>query len=345
MASTIRKRGKKGIWWYYGYFGGREYRFPLKTSDKRLAEREQRQHDARYTDPNFIVRDQKNPTLDEFWGLYLKWLQTHRSTETVRIQTYHWGLLKKFFKVNRMGEIRTEDVERFKTWRKENNAADVSVDNSLKDFAAMWNRAMRSDWYTGQNPFSTHKVERLTTNRALPQVTFHTKEDVQKLLSEAKKRGRQTEWVVLLGVYGGLRKNELLNLRWEALDFDEKEPKLIIPNKTIIKRPRIVPMSRKIFDALLPHRKQSGYVFENERPSNGIHRYHYDPKKSLDSALKAAGLDIDDAFQKMRRTFGSLHLQAGTSIFKVATWLGHSVKVCQRHYAALLTYDGEIDKI
>lgn len=244
-----------------------------------------------------------------------------------------------------MGEIRTEDVERFKTWRKENNAADVSVDNSLKDFAAMWNRAMRSDWYTGQNPFSTHKVERLTTNRALPQVTFHTKEDVQKLLSEAKKRGRQTELVVLLGVYGGLRKNELLNLRWEALDFDEKEPKLIIPNKTIIKRPRIVLMSRKIFDALLPHRKQSGYVFENERPSNGIHRYHYDPKKSLDSALKAAGLDIDDAFQKMRRTFGSLHLQAGTSIFKVATWLGHSVKVCQRHYAALLTYDGEIDKI
>ena len=37
--------------------------------------------------------------------------------------------------------------------------------------------------------------------------------------------------------------------------------------------------------------------------------------------------------------------QRGVSLFKVAQWMGHSVKVCQEHYASLQDYDVEIDRI
>jgi integrase len=43
----------------------------------------------------------------------------------------------------------------------------------------------------------------------------------------------------------------------------------------------------------------------------------------------------------MRHTFASLHASAGTSIYKIAKWLGDGV---QRHYAKLSPSDEDINK-
>jgi hypothetical protein len=46
----------------------------------------------------------------------------------------------------------------------------------------------------------------------------------------------------------------------------------------------------------------------------------------------------------MRHTFASLHAAAGTSIYKVALWLGDGVEVVQPHYAKLSPSDADINK-
>ncbi len=86
-----------------------------------------------------------------------------------------------------------------------------------------------------------------------------------------------------------------------------------------------------------PHGKTGGVLFESGRPSEGKHRYRFDPKRSLVSALRDAELTTAEPFQRMRETFACLHAQKGTSIFKVSRWLGHSsVRTTERHYARYL---------
>lgn len=45
----------------------------------------------------------------------------------------------------------------------------------------------------------------------------------------------------------------------------------------------------------------------------------------------------------MRHTFGSLRAQAGRSIFKIAQWMGDSVRTTERHYAKLAPSDPDIE--
>jgi hypothetical protein len=47
---------------------------------------------------------------------------------------------------------------------------------------------------------------------------------------------------------------------------------------------------------------------------------------------------------KLSHTFASLHAIAGTSIYKIALWLGDGVEVVQKHYAKLSSSDEDINK-
>lgn len=52
-------------------------------------------------------------------------------------------------------------------------------------------------------------------------------------------------------------------------------------------------------------------------------------------ALAAAAVERDVNWVTLRHTFASRHVQKDRSMAKVAYWLGNSVGVCERHYAAL----------
>ena len=207
----------------------------------------------------------------------------------------------------------------------------------------MYNRATAEGWYTGENP--AKGVERYKLPKKQP--TFHTEDDLCRLAEVAATRGRHVEWTVSLLGWAGLRRNELVNLRWENLDFDPEKPVIKIRGSETFHvktgEERDIPMNARIKRVLLPHRKAEGFVFESKRPSQGKSRYRFDCQRGLMSALEEVGLTTKEPFQMLRRTFGSILVQHGVSIFKVARWMGHSVKVCEKHYAGLLTYDPEID--
>jgi integrase len=196
--------------------------------------------------------------------------------------------------------------------------------------------------FTGENPCIG--VERYKITRTMPE--FHTEEELNALRRAAVNHG--IEWVVLLGGWAGLRRGEIVNARWEWFDFNIDKPTIRIKafGGFTIKdsEERVVPMSRQIYDALSATRKTSGYVFKPDKPSVGHARYRYDPKKALLSSLKDAGLTTKNPFQRLRMTFGSIHVQRGKNIFTVSKWLGHSsVQVTERHYIGIQAYDSDID--
>lgn len=76
----------------------------------------------------------------------------------------------------------------------------------------------------------------------------------------------------------------------------------------------------------------------------GKYRYRYDFRKAFDGLVERAGL-ADVTFHDLRRTFASLLVSKGVSLYKVAKWLGDELETVQQHYGHLIPQDDEINVI
>lgn len=342
--ASIFKRGN--TWWVAYYHNGRLHRKSLKTKNKRVAERERQALEAELLAPNRMTVEERNPSVAIFWEEYLeKYARTHKRPRSVMRTEVAWRQLIEFTGAQRLGDIAKSDIESFKHHRKKKGNADETINNALREISAVFNRAIAMDLFTGINP--VNGVKRYSIPKTMP--TFHTEQELGRLLAAAEKRGLMLKRVILLCAWAGLRKNELANARWEWMDFDNREGPVIHVKRFEgfeIKdhEDRSIPMNSRIHDEFFPNRETAGFIFETSDRSQGKCIYRFDPKKSLIAALKEAGLTTEKPFQRLRHTFGSLLVQKGVSIFKVSKWMGHSsVIVTERHYAGLQAYDTEID--
>ena len=74
---------------------------------------------------------------------------------------------------------------------------------------------------------------------------------------------------------------------------------------------------------------------------HGRYRYRYDFRKAFDALAKRCGLAV--TFHDLRRTFASLLVSKGVSLYKVAKWLGDELVTVQKHYGHLIPQDDEIN--
>lgn len=360
MASRIEKRGKRGTWWYLGHWHGLQYRESLKTTDKREAQRLQRFKDVEYDSASGRPRINRNVSLDAIWkcvgkggdysqdsGRYIAWLREHRDVDTIGIQRLYWRALVESVRGTRLSSITARDVDSVKRRRvRSGQWAERTANHFVKDIRAIFNRCINEGWYTGENPAVNVARYRITRQNPEP----HSLEDMLVLLEEARQLGQDVEWVVLLGGWGGLRKLEIVNARWEWFDFDGAKPTFHVRRHAGFRikdrEERVIAMSKRIREGLQPFRKKKGFLFNPRGDSKGVSRYRFDNKKSLIRALKNAGLRDDDPFQRLRISFACMHAEAGTDIYRVSKWLGHSsVTVTERYYAAVRGYDAGIDNI
>ena len=71
-------------------------------------------------------------------------------------------------------------------------------------------------------------------------------------------------------------------------------------------------------------------------------RYRFDFKRRYERLIMQTG--VNATFHDLRRTFCSLKVSAGVSIYKVSKWCGHRVDVCEEHYGFLTPTDNEIER-
>ena len=247
-----------------------------------------------------------------------------------------------------MGDIKRSHVEKLRARLKRKGISgrplkDGSVNHFLRHLKAVFNQGIKLGYFTGPNPVDG--VAQYKIPRTKPD--FLSQEEIEALLDVAKGHSANLYHVFLLGLYAGLRKNEIANTRWEWLDFEKRLVHVQGTDTFRVKdcEDRILPMSDKIHRALLPHRKPEGYLFESGRASQGKSKYRYDPVPSFRKIAATAGVPRAN-FLLLRHTFGSQHAIKATSIYKIAKWMGHSsVDVTARHYAGLQDYDKDIDRI
>jgi integrase len=267
-------------------------------------------------------RKNKRKGLSEFLVEFLSYAQGTFSKRTVAI---YKATVRNFALIG--GDLpltayTPQHLDSFKTERQK-TVKPVTVNIELRTLRAFFNTAVR--WkLLDRTPFD---VQLLRIPEAQP--TFLTKLDFQRLLNTIKE-GWLKE-VILFAVSTGLRRGELVNLRWENVDLQKKL--IVIESSPTFRtksgRRRIIPLNENSF--FLLQRKQSKDASEFVFTLNG-RKLHADWITHLFKRyVRTAKLGNQNIhFHSLRHSFASWLAQDGTSLYVIKDLLGHSdVKTTQ----------------
>ena len=159
------------------------------------------------------------------------------------------------------------------------------------------------------------------------------------------------KFILYCGFHAGMRKNEIIQARaeWFRLDvgrIDVSEGQAQNPGEhdTEIKmhQHRFIPITQAFRTFLETYGLRSPYMLHPEvKQGKSPYRYNFQ-KPFADYMSKQECLWVTP--HVLRHTFASLHLMAGTSIYKVAKWMGDRVDTVQKHYGHLAHDDEDIER-
>ena len=125
-------------------------------------------------------------------------------------------------------------------------------------------------------------------------------------------------------VHTGLRKGEMINLTWDNVSVDPKDPKVTMASSedwsTKSGKSRVIPLNARAVDILKSQKGQhKTYVFTS-RTGKKIHPD--EPYNALKKALQK--LDLKGDVHKLRHTFGSKLAMLNVDVVAIKELLGHS---------------------
>lgn len=199
----------------------------------------------------------------------------------------------------------------------------VSVNIELRALRAAMNTAVR---------WNLIEIGPCARMRQMPvadvQPAYFTKEDFNTLLKAIREQWLRE--LLVFAVSTGMRRGEILNLRWQDVDL-ERRLIHIQSNPTFrtkMGKRRVIPMNEIVY-ALLCRKNACTfpeYVFH--RCGRKISENH--ATKKLKSYIYETGLPAKLHFHSLRHTFASWLVQSGTPIYEVQRLLGHgSINVTQ----------------
>jgi integrase len=173
-----------------------------------------------------------------------------------------------------------------------------------------------------RNPVKEVRLQKENNKR----VRWLTPEEETRLFEVLPK-----EWhsLVLVALHTGLRRGELLRLKWADLNFQQR---LLTVQESKAGEPRQVPMNDVVCEALreILRRLDNPYVFPGR--VKGLHLT--DLPKEWGTWVIKAGLD-DFRWHDLRHTFASRLVMAGVDLYTVKKLLGHHDLTMTERYAHL----------
>lgn len=204
------------------------------------------------------------------------------------------------------------------------------------------------------------KVKRLRVSSDPARYDFFSPEEINKLVTTAANgphrdpsrpavseteqalqaaEDQQDAAIYLTAALSGLRRGELLALRWEDVDFEQFSIRVFEGysanqvGKTKSRKSRVVPMAKEITDALSHLKTRDEWTAKKDLVFVNREGTHVDGsalRRRYLATLDAAGLRRL-RFHDLRHTFGSLSINVA-SIVQVQAWMGHAdIKTTMRY--------------
>ncbi len=224
----------------------------------------------------------------------------------------------------RLSGITANTVEQFQT----DEMARVSSAGTNKNVSllkAMLRKGM--DWGMVSRELE-HSLKRISHLRESNRMRYLSKEECQTLINACEPYLKP---IVITALNTGMRKSEILNLKWERVDL--RHGFILLGNDTKNGERREIPLNDSMRATLqrLTRRLDIPYVFCN--PATGK-PYTKDLKRSFHTAMRRAGIK-DFRFHDLRHTFASHLVMAGVDITTVSRLLGHKSLTMTLRYSHL----------
>jgi len=154
-------------------------------------------------------------------------------------------------------------------------------------------------------------------------IRFLTEDEQKRLFSAFTPENEHIRNIVTCALQTGMRKSEILKLKWSQVDLMDKtitilySQKLNTKNKGVIAR--VIDISPKLYDILTTFDDSQEFVFVN--PKTNLPYIHID--KSFSTLLKAAKI-TSFRFHDIRHTVATRWVADGIDLVAVKDMLGHS---------------------
>ncbi len=162
-----------------------------------------------------------------------------------------------------------------------------------------------------------------------PRTRFLSEDELERLLAACKEQKRQP-WLlplVTVAVHTGMRRGEMLGLRWSNVDLN-RELITLQQHKTL--KNKYIPINEAAREALI--------WLDKHRYGDHVFMYKWGKRigktnvqDSIDNVCSKAGID-DFTFHGTRHTFGSHLVMAGVDLVTVSKLMGHTnIKMTMRY--------------
>ena len=316
---SVQKVDSKNYWVEY-YEGGMRRRERIGRS-KQAAENRLREIQTAKAEGRHIRRNKNaEVTLGELRSWYLGLSEVRQRRSYVDIQKCLDNVISRLGKSLPVSELLMGHIEKFRKQRLSEKThtghppKPSTINRDTANFRAMLNRAVE---YAKLESNPIGRIRQLEENNVRNRVL--SPEEFQTLLGHCPEHIRGA---VLIAYHLPMRQSEILNLKWEEIDFRSGFIRLG-GDRTKNKEGRVIPLHPEVGVYLknLPRPIQGGYVFPNRRWC----------RKSYLKAVKAAGLG-DFTFHDLRHcAINNLRL-AGNDHYLIKQASGHKTDIAFRRY-------------
>lgn len=330
MASVKKKTNKKGTVWRVDYYdpGGNRVRkdFDLKKdADAYLGKVLVAKKEGRYYDV-FDIKVENHLTFNALAAEYEKNFKTQKSFETSKKFTL--DILKERWGEARLSQISYLELETYRNTRKatptrgKKPRTDASVNREMALISHMFSKAV--EWGMLEiSPFKKGKCLMFKENNQ--RLRFLDKDEIDSLINQCCDHLKP---IVEVAIHTGMRRGELLSLKWEQIRNG-----FIYLKETKSMKARHIPINDCVAAVFKELRKKNQLKYEYVFCDSQGKRL-YEVKRSFAAACRRAGLE-DFHFHDLRHTFASQLVMNGVDLKAVQELLGHADLTMTLRYSHL----------